>query len=149
MKNLNIALAILLGLSAFSAQASVANAEKLALIYTSVAKSKNADFAPSVADGKTFFTQKVKAANGKETACASCHTANPADAGKHIVTGKKIKPLSPVVNNKRFSDYDKVEGLFSKHCNDILGADCSPADKANYITYLLTEKTPTKSVTKK
>ena len=143
MKKLNIALAILLGLSAFSAQASVANAEKLAKIYTAVAQAKNPSFVPSVADGKTFFNQKVKAANGKETACASCHTANPADAGKHIVTGKAIRPLSPVGNNKRFSDFDKVEGQFTKHCNDILGADCSPSDKANYITYLLTESTPT------
>lgn len=143
MKKLNIALAILLGLSAFSAQASVANAEKLASIYTTVAKGTNPDFVPSAEDGKTFFNQKVKAANGKETACASCHTANPANSGKHIVTGKSIRPLSPVVNNKRFSDYDKVETQFTKHCNEILGADCKTTDKANYITYLLTEKTPT------
>ena len=143
MKKFNIALAILLGLSAFSAQASVANAEKLAKIYTAVAQAANPGFVPSVADGKSFFNQKVKAANGKETACASCHTANPADTGKHIVTGKAIHPLSPVINTKRFSDFDKVEGQFTKHCNDILGADCSPSDKANYITYLLTEKTPT------
>lgn len=149
MKTLNIALAVLLGLTAFSAQASVANAEKLAAIYTTVAKGANPDFVASAEDGKSFFNQKVKAANGKETACASCHTANPADAGKHIVTGKKIQPLSPAVNNKRFSDYDKVEAQFTKHCNDILGADCKTTDKANYITYLLTEKTPTKTVTKK
>ncbi len=143
MKKLNIALAVLLGLTAFSAQASVANAEKLAAIYTTVAKGANPDFVASVADGKVFFNQKVKGANGKETACASCHTANPADAGKHIATGKTIKPLSPVVNAKRFSDYDKVEAKFTKHCNDILGLDCTPAQKANYITYLLTESTPT------
>jgi mono/diheme cytochrome c family protein len=143
MKTLNIALVALLSLTAFSAQASVANAEKLAAIYTTVAKGSNADFVASAADGKTFYNEKVKAASGKEVACASCHTANPANVGKHIVTGKAIKPLSPVVNANRFSDYDKVEGKFTKHCNDILGADCTPAQKANYITYLLTESTPT------
>jgi hypothetical protein len=143
MKKINIAFAVLLGLTAFSAQASVANAEKLAKIYTDIAKSANPEFVPTVADGKLFFNRKVKLANGKETACASCHTTNPADSGKHTVTGKAIRPLSPVVNTKRFSDFDKVEGQFTKHCNDILGKDCTPEDKANYITYLLTEKTPT------
>ncbi len=97
---------------------------------------------------KPFFNNKVKTANGKETACASCHTANPADNGKNIVTGKVIKPLSPVVNTKRFSDFDKVEAKFTQHCVDILGVDCTAAQKANYITYVLTEKTPTPKVKK-
>ena len=76
-------------------------------------------------------------------ACASCHTANPADEGKHIVTGKAIRPLSPVVNAKRFEDFEKVQEKFTQHCKDIIGSDCTAAEKANYITYLLTEKTPT------
>lgn len=143
MKKLSIVLVALLGLTAFSAQASVANADKLAKIYTAVAQHADAKFAPSEAEGKAFFNNPVKLANGKETACASCHTANPADSGKHILTGKAIRPLSPVVNEKRFSDFDKVEGQFTKHCNDILGHDCTAAQKANYITYVLTEKTPT------
>ncbi|MGZ8257961.1 MAG: DUF1924 domain-containing protein [Methylotenera sp.] len=144
MKKLNIVLAALLGFTAYSAQADVANAEKLAHKYSVIAKSVNPDYAgPSAADGKFFFNRKIKLANGKEMACASCHTSNPADEGKHIVTGKAIRPLSPVVNFKRFADIDKVEEQFTLHCNDIIGSDCTAAEKANYITYLLTEKTPT------
>jgi len=75
-------------------------------------------------------------------ACASCHTPNPADEGKHIVTGKAIRPLSPVVNAKRFDDFEKVQDKFTQHCKDIIGSDCTAAEKASYITYLLTEKTP-------
>ncbi|MFZ3088712.1 MAG: DUF1924 domain-containing protein [Methylotenera sp.] len=143
MKHLNIVLATLLGLAAFSAQADVASAQKLADKYTAIAKSVNADFTgPSAADGKFFFNRKIKLASGKETSCSSCHTSNPASEGKNIVTGKSIAPLSPVVNFKRFSDIDKVEDLFTQHCNDIIGSDCTAAEKANYITYLLTEKTP-------
>lgn len=144
MKKLSIVLAALLGLSAISAQASVANAKKLVIIYHTQAIAENKDFpGPSAEEGKVFFNNKVKAANGKETACASCHTANPADNGKNIETGKTIKPLSPVVNEKRFADFDKVEAKFTQHCVDILGADCTAAQKANYISYVLTEKTPT------
>ena len=144
MKKLSILLVAMLGFSAMSAHASIANAKKLVLIYHTQAIAENKDFAgPSAEEGKAFFNNKVKTANGKETACASCHTANPADKGKNIVTGKAIQPLSPAVNTKRFSDFDKVEAKFSQHCFDILGEDCTAAQKANYITYVLTEKTPT------
>lgn len=143
MKKLNIVLAALLGLAAFSANADTANAERLANKYTVIAKSVNADYAgPTVADGKFFFNRKIKTASGKEMACASCHTTNPADVGKHVVTGKPINPLAPAVNFKRFSDIEKVEEQFTLHCNDIIGSDCTAAEKASYITYLLTEKTP-------
>ncbi len=144
MKKLSIVLAALLSLSAISAQASVANAKKLIIIYHTQAIAENKDFpGPSAEEGKVFFNNKVKAANGKETACASCHTANPANNGKNIETGKTIKPLSPFVNEKRFADFEKVEAKFTQHCVDILGADCTAAQKANYISYVLTEKTPT------
>jgi hypothetical protein len=144
MKNLNIVLAVLLSITAISAQASIANAEKMVTIYSAIAKHDNASYAgPTAADGKLFFNKKMKLANGKEAACASCHTANPADNGKNTETGKSIDPLSPVINAKRFSDFEKVEDKFTKHCNDILGKDCTPEEKASYITYVLTEKIPT------
>lgn len=143
MKKTNILIAALLGFATLSAHADVANAVKLEKKYAAFAKTANPEYSgPSAVDGKFFFNRKIKLANGKEAACASCHTANPADEGKHIITGKPIKPLSPTVNYKRFSDVDKVEEQFTKHCNDIIGSDCTAAEKANYIAYLLTEKTP-------
>jgi len=144
MKNLSIVLAALLGFAAFAAQADVQNAVKLENKYKSFAKTANPEYAgPSAVDGKLFFNRKIKGANGKETSCSSCHTQNPANEGKNIVTGKAIAPLSPNVNAKRFADVDKVEDQFTKHCNEVIGADCTAAEKANYIAYLLTEKTPT------
>ncbi len=148
MKKTHFALMALLGLTtsltSVTANATVANAEKLVTIYTELAKHENKEYkGPTATDGKFFYNRKIKLGNGKETACASCHTANPADNGKHIVTGKAIRPLSPAVNEKRFSDFENVEKKFSKHCKDIIGSDCTAAEKASYITYLLTEKTPT------
>ena len=143
MKSLNIVLLALLSLTATSANANVPNAEKLVSIYTAIAKHDNPEYTgPTAADGKFFFNRKIKLGNGKVMACASCHTANPADEGKHIVTGKAIRPLSPVVNAKRFDDFGKVQDKFTQHCKDIIGSDCTAAEKASYITYLLTEKTP-------
>lgn len=144
MKYGKFVLLSLLGLATFAANADVKNAENLTIKYYNIAKAINPEYkAPSVSDGKMFFNRKFKV-DGKEVACASCHTQNPANEGKNIVTGKAIPPLSPAVNPKRFNDLDKVEDKFTEHCNDILGADCTPVEKANFIAYLLTEKTPTK-----
>lgn len=146
MKHTRLILAALLGLSAITAQAeksNVTNAEALTKKYVTIAQTVNPEFVSSVTEGKMFFNRKFKLSNGKEAACASCHTANPADTGKNILTGKAIAPLSPAVNSKRFRSLDKVEDKFTEHCNEILGTDCSVAEKANYIVYLLTERTPT------
>lgn len=151
MKKICFSLSVLLSMSVFSAQADVATAQKLADKYAAAAKAADPSYSgPSVADGKAFFTREVIQFKGdpknpgKAIACASCHTANPADPGKHLVTGKPIKPLSPAVNAKRFSSLEDVEKRFAKHCNEVVGSDCTPQEKASYITYLLTEKTPSK-----
>jgi hypothetical protein len=145
VKHTHIILAALLGfasLTAHAAQANVTNAEALTKKYIGIAQTVNPEFVSSVTEGKMFFNRKIKMPNGKEMACASCHTTNPANPGKHALTGKSIEPLSPAVNNKRFKDLDKVEEKFTEHCNEIIGADCTAAEKANYIIYLLTERTP-------
>ncbi len=143
MKSNVLIISALLSIAAFSANADEVNAEKLAIKYTNIAHVVNPEFkAPSATEGKLFFNRQFKMKNGKEVACASCHTKNPADSGKHIVTGKTIRPLSPSVNTKRFTDLDKVEEKFTEHCNDIVGTDCTPEEKANFIAYLMTEKTP-------
>lgn len=148
--SLSLSLGLCLILNAMNVAADVATAQQLADKYAAMAKAADPAYAgPSAAEGKTFFNREViqfkgdRNHPGKAIACASCHTANPADTGKHIVTGKPIRPLSPAVNAKRFSSLARVEKRFSKHCNEVVGSDCTPQEKASYITYLLTEKTPT------
>ena len=151
MKQLVTLLFTAAALTATSASwADVATAQKLADKYAAIAKNVDPNFAgPSVEEGKKFFNREVIQFKGAKTgskviACASCHTANPADSGKHIVTGKPIRPLSPAVNAKRFTDIEHVEKQFTKHCNEVVGGDCSPQEKANYITFLISENTPSK-----
>jgi len=149
MKKISIVLSALLSIVAFSAQADVASAQKLADKYAGIAKSVNPDFTgPSAEEGKAFFNREI-GVKGRKVSCASCHTSNPADNGKNIVTNKLIRPLSPVVNPKRFSDLDKVEAKFVEHCNDITGSDCTAQEKANFITYLITAKEASPKATSK
>jgi mono/diheme cytochrome c family protein len=140
MKKIAYSLTCLLAVCSINVYADVATAEKLVSKYTTYAKNIDPNSTGASADeGKAFFNREITV-KGKQVACASCHTANPADTGKHIVTGKPIRPLSPVVNEKRFASIDKVESNFTKHCNDIIGRDCTAQEKANFISYLLTVK---------
>ncbi|PKO46498.1 MAG: hypothetical protein CVU29_05435 [Betaproteobacteria bacterium HGW-Betaproteobacteria-22] len=151
MKVTKYMLFALLSVSSVSAYADAITAQKIADKYAATAKAVDPSYVGlSAEEGKTFFNREVIQFKGdvnnpgKAIACASCHTSNPADPGKHIVTGKAIKPLSPVVNSKRFSSVKDVEKKFTKHCNEVVGSDCTPQEKGNYIAYLLTEKTPSK-----
>jgi mono/diheme cytochrome c family protein len=151
MKTIHLALSAMLSLAATNVYADTVTAQKLADKYAAAAKKADSSYAGlSVDEGKAFFNREVIQFKGdvnnpgKAIACASCHTANPADTGKHIVTGKSIKPLSPAVNAKRFSSVKNVEKKFTEHCNEVVGSDCTAQEKGDYIAYLLTEKTPTK-----
>lgn len=142
MRNTSFALLAALGLISlsFNVSADPASAQKLADKYAVIAKHIDPNYKGLDADaGKAFFNRELTI-HGKQIACASCHTSNPANTGKHIVTGKPIKPLAPSVNKERFAQLDKVEKNFEKHCLEIIGRDCTAEEKGNYIAYLLTVK---------
>jgi hypothetical protein len=134
MLKISTILLALLSFVSFSAQADVATAEQAAKQYSLFAKSTL-----SADEGRAFYTKKIVVA-GKDLSCSACHTDNPANVGKHNESGKAIQPMSPVVNPKRFSEVQKSEKGFTKHCKDLYGKDCSAQDKGNFITYVLTTK---------
>ena len=85
----------------------------------------------SVARGRALYERK-----GKDWSCSSCHTADPRRAGEHAVTGKAIRPLAPSANAERFTDAVKVEKWFRRNCRDVLGRECTPLEKGDFITWL-------------
>jgi len=87
----------------------------------------------SAARGAAFFTST----HGREWSCAACHTRNPAMEGRHAKTDKPIAPLAPAANAERFARADKVEKWFRRNCNDVLGRACTPAEKGDVLTYLI------------
>jgi hypothetical protein len=88
------------------------------------------------ARGQAFFTQR----HGQEWSCASCHTAQPTQAGKHVVTGKTIAPMAPAVNAQRFTDLAKTEKWFRRNCKDVVGRECQANEKADVLAWLMTLK---------
>ncbi|HET8871603.1 MAG TPA: DUF1924 domain-containing protein [Aquabacterium sp.] len=86
------------------------------------------------AQGQSFFTAR----HGGQWSCASCHSAQPTQEGKHASTGKLIRPLAPSANPQRFTDPQKVEKWFKRNCKDVLERECSAAEKADVLAWLLT-----------
>jgi hypothetical protein len=86
--------------------------------------------------GQRFFNT----AHGRDWSCASCHGAVPTRAGEHASTGKPIAALAPAFNPDRFTDPAKVEKWFRRNCSDVLGRECTAAEKADVLGWLLTLK---------
>ncbi|MHB9119453.1 MAG: DUF1924 domain-containing protein [Burkholderiales bacterium] len=129
-----IALALLL-----SAAASLAHAEtpqSLLAGYAAEAARAAPGFTPSPQRGRDFFQHRWGVSQ-KMPNCAACHTSNPSADGKHSITGKHIAPLSPRASPERFTRRDKVEKWFRRNCNDVAGRECSAAEKADFIQFLL------------
>lgn len=89
--------------------------------------------APSAQRGEQFFN----ATHGGDWSCASCHGKPPTRTGTHASTGKPIAPLAPAFNAARFTDARSVEKWFRRNCKDVLKRECSAAEKADIMSYLL------------
>lgn len=103
--------------------------------YAAEAAAVQTGFTPSAQRGGTFFKQRF-AINDKMPGCTSCHTDKPLNAGQHAITGKNIKPLAVAANAERFSGPAKVEKWFGRNCKEVVGRACSPAEKADFVTYM-------------
>nr|WP_057926924.1 DUF1924 domain-containing protein [Burkholderia ambifaria] len=86
--------------------------------------------------GQQFFTSR----HGRDWSCATCHGSTPTGAGRHVVTGKAIEPLAPAFNPARFTDGTRTEKWFRRNCRDVVGRECSAAEKADILGWLMSLK---------
>lgn len=68
--------------------------------------------------------------------CTSCHGDAPADAGKHVKTGKPIEPMAPSINPRRYRSARTIEKWFLRNCKWTYGRECSAQEKADILTWL-------------
>lgn len=90
----------------------------------------------SASRGQAFFNQR----HGGEWSCASCHGTPPTRQGEHASTAKPIAPLAPSFNAQAFTDAAKSDKWFRRNCKDVLSRECSAAEKADVMAYLLSLK---------
>ncbi len=91
----------------------------------------------NVASGEALWNKEFKDPKTGETrSCATCHTANLRDAGKHAETGKRIEPMKPAVNPKRLTDAKQIEKWFTRNCKWTLGRECTPTEKGDFLLFI-------------
>lgn len=88
------------------------------------------------ARGQAFFNQR----HGGEWSCTSCHGTPPTAAGRHASTGKRVAPLAPAFNPVALTDAARTAKWFRRNCKDVLARDCSAAEKADVLAYLISLK---------
>lgn len=106
-----------------------------ALMLTSAGLPAAADDA---ATGKAAWERDVIAKDGQPRSCVTCHGSDPTQAGKHVRTGKPIKPMAPSAEASRFSDQKKVDKWFKRNCKWTWGRECSADEQRAIRAYLYT-----------
>lgn len=71
-----------------------------------------------------------------DRSCGSCHGQLLQQPGKHVKTGKSIKPMAPSVNPERFQDSKKIEKWFLRNCKWTFGRVCDAQEKSNILAWL-------------
>ena len=125
----------LLACAALSLPAHGATPQDLLQTWRVEARAQSPRFAGFSAErGKSLYFMQPA-----DWSCGTCHTSNPQDDGRHVITGKPIKPLSPLTNPARFSDAAKTEKWFKRNCMDVLKRECTVVEKGDLLTFLTSQ----------
>ena len=89
----------------------------------------------SSARGRTLYSTEWGLGKPDTPACTSCHGQDPRGSGQ-TRAGKSIDPLALSASPDRFSDPEEVEKWFGRNCRGVLGRECTPLEKGDFITYM-------------
>jgi len=95
-----------------------------------------ADFSAARGDTQWHNAYPDPKEPGKTRDCTTCHGKDLKAPGKHATTGKTIDPLAPSVNKKRLTDAKEIEKWFNRNCKWVLGRECTPQEKGDFLSYL-------------
>jgi hypothetical protein len=113
--------------------------EDLLAQYATTAKAASSGFSGlSAARGKTLHTQTFAGGKPDTPACTSCHGNDPRAPGRAL-TGKSIEPMAVSVSTSRYTDPAKVEKWFKRNCNEVLGRECTPQEKGDWLAYMFSQ----------
>lgn len=106
--------------------------------YLNQAKAADPGFAGFSAErGEALFRTNWAKGDSRTPACTSCHTEDPRQPGRNAKTGRSIDPVAISAHPKRFTDLEEVEKQFGRDCESVLGRACTPAEKGDYITFMM------------
>ncbi|CAL8978273.1 Cytochrome c-type protein SHP [Rhodoplanes sp. P11] len=102
------------------------------------ARAADPGFTPSAERGRTLFTGSPGGGKPDSPSCTSCHGDDPRQGG-HSRAGKPIAPLAPSVVPARLTDAADVAKWLRRNCAEVLGRDCTAAEKADLVAFLISQ----------
>ena len=137
MKRLVIATVALLAVLPAARAAGPQDAVMAAL--EAAAKSADAGLKGFSADaGKALFMASHAGGKPDTPSCTTCHTKDPSQPGMTRAS-KVIDPMAVSANPQRFTELEKVEKWFGRNCNSVFGRDCTPQEKGDVATWLISQ----------
>lgn len=104
--------------------------------YAAAAKVSSPSFSGfSASRGEQLYFAKSSGGRPETPACASCHGEDPRRAGR-TPAGKVIDAVAISITPTRYADPVKVEKWFKRNCNDVLGRECTPLEKGDWLSYV-------------
>ncbi len=133
--------AMAMAIAAFAAQNARAASPQDMLKKFQAEAQKAGDFPAggfSAKRGKAFFLARHAGGKPATPSCTTCHTDSPLKAGK-TRTGKVIQPMAISRTPDRYSDPEKVAKWFRRNCKSVLGRECTPREKGDFLAYMLSQ----------
>lgn len=88
--------------------------------------------------GQTLHTQAFAGGKADTPACTSCHGATPRSSGR-TPAGKAVEPMALSLSPSRYSDAAKVDKWFTRNCRDVLGRECTPREKGDWLSFMFSQ----------
>ncbi|MDO9598870.1 MAG: DUF1924 domain-containing protein [Azoarcus sp.] len=111
--------------------------EDLLARYATGARAADAGFSTfSAIRGESLHRDRHGLGKPDTPSCTACHAEDPRQAGR-TRSGKAIDPVAVSVSHARYTDAAKVEKWFKRNCTEVLGRECTPREKGDWITYMM------------
>lgn len=108
-------------------------------IYAAAAKAADPAFDGfSAKRGEALFHGNFTTGRPDTRSCTVCHTGDPRKPGE-TRAGKSIDPMAASASPARYSDHEKTEKWFGRNCRNVLGRECTPLEKGDFITFMLSQ----------
>lgn len=92
----------------------------------------------SAARGQTLHTKSFAGGKADTPACTACHGTDSRGSGR-TPTGKTIDAVAISVSPTRYTNPAKVEKWFKRNCIEVLGRECTPQEKGDWLTYVISQ----------
>lgn len=85
--------------------------------------------------GEQLHNTSFSTGKSDTPSCSTCHASDPTQTGRTRM-GKSIDPVALSASPSRYLDPAKVEKWFKRNCTEVLGRECTPLEKGDWLTYM-------------